>query len=440
MTTFYHYKPNGVVETTVADSQEEDADFRPGDDATQGRVKRMSAYIASGATFNPAVGVLRRPSGQCWLPQTNSLPQAQLPWPQQQIPHYYWPNHQYDSQSSPSTIASVGWNGVGDSTTISSVGRAYMYPDPETIRHQYTLHGLLPLLQPARRLHSLHEGPTMDIIEQDTGNVLFFQAPKKLLVLFLGRLVVNKFIRTTAREDNELWQGPPTCQEMCLPRGVASKAALRVLFSWMVRACQPHTMNNLEAIRVPNNTFAACSLAQTMELFGLYRDAYRVDLFITKDHFARPIFAVELEALWNCLSKDNKYVYTAIKIVGHRLRLQNNEAVKPMAGLEEILALLERQPDLAKRVRDPLENEKHRPTFGTEWTKNLNSKAPPLDSSQDVDIARINAVSDKPRLAASAKSTRKCAVLRIVDNSRQSSSDAASAATLHPAGEPKKQS
>jgi hypothetical protein len=216
----------------------------------------------------------------------------------------------------------------------------------------------------------------VDIIEQDTGFALAYQVPKKMLVLFLGRKVVNKFIRTIHREDDENWKGAPTSQEMNLPKGVASQASMKILVAWMFRACQYQTMGTMKQIRIPRNTFAACSLARTMELFELHKDALRVDHYIAATHFARPIFAGELETLWNCLGKGSRYVYAAIYVVGRRLRaFDAGSTGQDSLGIDaDMLAMLKEHPDLEARVRDPKLNEQHRPYFSTQWIKRLNDK------------------------------------------------------------------
>jgi hypothetical protein len=261
----------------------------------------------------------------------------------------------------------------------SSIGRmssaAYSsqrtpYPDPEDIRHLHTLHSLLPLIQHERKLHAL-QGRTLDIVEKDTGVVFAYQVPKKLLVLFLGRDVVNRFIRTIEREDKENWCGAPVRQELSIPKGQGSEYAFRILVSWMYQACRPKTMRRVQQFNVPSNTLTACTLAQILTLFGLHKDALRIDWAISKENFKRPIFAVELEALWNCLGEDNRYVCAAIKKVGQRLQQYEAGSTPQHRLWKEMLEMLEEYPPLKSRVRDLELNETHQPQFSTEWCKRL---------------------------------------------------------------------
>ncbi|EUC38460.1 hypothetical protein COCCADRAFT_32400 [Bipolaris zeicola 26-R-13] len=285
----------------------------------------------------------------------------------------HWSSDEYESSSYPTSSQAESMSTLGYAGWASHSGIAHPYPNPEDIRHMHTLHSLLPYLQPERKLNALH-GPAVDIIEQDTGVVLAYQVPKKLLVLFIGRRVVNKYIRTVQRQDGKSSSEPPTYQEMSLPRGVSSKAGMRVLIAWMARACQYHTMATMEQIRIPRKTFVACSLAQTMELLGLHKDALRVDNFIAQTHFVRPIFAVELEALWNCLGEENRYVYAAIRVVGNRLQTHESNDSKAVPGIDtDMYVTLKRYPQLEARVRDPELNERYHPHFSTNWTKNLGS-------------------------------------------------------------------
>ncbi|KAF2128954.1 hypothetical protein P153DRAFT_367253 [Dothidotthia symphoricarpi CBS 119687] len=243
----------------------------------------------------------------------------------------------------------------------------FPYPDPDSIRHFHTLHSFLPHLQPERKLGAL-DGPTIDIVEQHSGTIYIQNVPKKMLVLFLGRQTVNKFLRTIERVDNVNWRGGPTRQELRLPRGCASSSALEILIVWMRRACQHQTMGDMKQFLVPVNLFAACSLGSTLELFGLRKDALRVEMFIGKNHFQRPIFAVEMKALWSCLGETSRYTYGAIKVLGQRFRAyENGTEKKLLRDFDQILELLEAFPLLGARVRDGCLNERYAPTFGTKW-------------------------------------------------------------------------
>lgn len=296
----------------------------------------------------------------------------------------HWSSDEYESCDYPPSSQAESVSTLGYAGWASHSGVAHPYPNPEDIRHMHTLHSLLPYLQPERKLNALH-GPAVDIVEQDTGVVLAYQVPKKLLVLFLGRRVVNKYIRTIQRQDGKDSSEPPTSQEMSLPRGKSSKASIRVLIAWMARACQYSTMATMEQIRIPKKTFVACSLAQTMELLGLHKDAFRVDNFIAQTHFVRPIFAVELEALWNCLGEENRYVYAAIRVVGTRLQMHESNGSKAVPGIDaDMYATLKKYPQLEARVRDPELNERYHPNFSTDWTKGLRGKETNnrMDSSQ----------------------------------------------------------
>jgi hypothetical protein len=242
------------------------------------------------------------------------------------------------------------------------------YPNPEDIRHLHTLHSLLPCIDPGRRFNSLG-GPGVDIVEQGTGTVFAYDVPKKMLILFLGRSRVTKFIQTVRLVQDYRFKDPQKIQKVSIPQGVASRAAIRILVSWMTRACRPEYNGLVRQFDVPQNTFAACTLAQTLTLFGLYKDALRVDYTIARDHFIRPIFAVELAALWNCLGENSRYVYAALKVVGQRLRAYEVAASTKFPKHAEILQLLEEHPALKARVRDLDKNETYRPAFSTEWCR-----------------------------------------------------------------------
>jgi hypothetical protein len=244
------------------------------------------------------------------------------------------------------------------------------YPDPEHIRHLHTLQSLLPHIDPARKMRST-QGPTVNVIEQDTNTVFAFAVPKKLLVLFFGRRKVTQFIKTVGLRDMNRSDHQNNIQQLCIPPRISSSSAFKILVSWMKRACMPDTMNRMRQFNIPKHTFAACTLAQTLALFGLHKDAQRVDCKIAQEHLRRPIFAAELESLWNCLGENNRYTYAVIKVVGERLLEFGVDDGTDTRMWREILELMAKIPELDARVRDLELNEQYRPTFDTEWCKKL---------------------------------------------------------------------
>lgn len=362
MTTYYLYNKDGTV--TSSHMNPNARVFTAGAEGTtshEQHVDIVGAYLAHRKMCYPAFsgqGVSsghfpHQQEGQLFDSSAVSEPMERSHWSSDEHGSSSYPNSSHADSNS--ALGYAGW------TPLSDVARPY--PDPETIRHQHTLHSLLPYLQPERKLNALKE-QKIDIVEQETGVVFGHQVPKKMLVLFLGRKVVEKYIWTM-----------PTHQEMRLPRGKSSKSAIRVLIAWMVRACQLNTMGTMKPIHVPEKTFVACSLAQTMELFGLHRDALRVDHAIVNNHFVRPIFAGELEALWNCLGGESRYVYAAVKVVGKRIQDHEGGDSKVVRGIDEdMYALMKRHPRLEARLRDLSLNEQYKPNFSTDWIKKMVNK------------------------------------------------------------------
>ncbi|KAL1795466.1 hypothetical protein ACET3X_005690 [Alternaria dauci] len=390
MATYYHYDSEGKV--TVSAPHPTDWISTSGPSVANEYEQRgdiVGAFLARRAMAYPALGVPEALNvyGASYYPAM-SVFEGDADCESSDQSHLFSEadeDSRYTASSSPNTANTVGWAGWAFQSGVPQP-----YPNPEDIRHLHTLHSLLPYLQPERRLNAFN-GPVVDIIDQDTGFALAYQVPKKMLILFLGRQVVNKFIRTIHREDDENWKGAPTSQEMHLPRGVASQASVKILVAWMFRACQYHTMNTMKQIRVPTNTFAACSLARTMELFELHKDALRVDHFIAATHFTRPIFAVELETLWNCMGEESRYVYAAINAVSQRLRaFDAGSTGEATTGIDaDMLAMLKKHPDLEARVRDPKLNDQHRPYFSTQWIKKLEDKTSD-NPHHDVDESKKN--------------------------------------------------
>ncbi|KNG51087.1 hypothetical protein DDE82_005796 [Stemphylium lycopersici] len=382
MTTFYYYSEDGTITPSMLDPKAQDFTRGLPDITSHGQKEDIvGAYLARCEMAYPTAAghVFHRYPGSLYQQWSHPSNNPVNPHPMERS---HWPNDEHESSGYPSSPKTESASTLGFAGWASHSGMAHPYPNPEDIRHAHTLHSLLPYLQPERKLNALN-GPIIDIVEEDTGVMFAYQVPKKLLVLFLGRKVVNKFIRTTHREDDQRWTGAPTCQEMNLPCGKSSKSAIRVLISWMIRACQYHTMGTMKQIRVPKNTFVACSLAQTMELFNLHKDALRVDHYIAQTHFVRPIFTMELEALWNCLGEENRHVYAAIKVVGKRLQQYEASKNEVISGIDDhMYALLKEYPKLEARMRDLELNERHRPSFSTDWTKKLDSKAQKAERSK----------------------------------------------------------
>ncbi|KAL5116667.1 hypothetical protein ACEQ8H_005416 [Pleosporales sp. CAS-2024a] len=276
------------------------------------------------------------------------------------------PRHQNGKPDGSFQDQSRGWRG-----SISAVGAdgsthpQCPYPGLEAIRHLHTLYGLLPWINPGRRSCAMN-GPSLDIVEQDTRAVLAHDVPKKLLVLFFGRDVVNKFLVTVGTRKDDQRHGQ-RIQKLSIPTGISSRSAMRILLAWLSRACYQRSLQSMRQFNVPHNFFAACTLAQTLTLFGLQKDAERVDQTIAKNHMKRPIFATEIEQLWNCLGPSNRYTYAAIKVVGKRYREYEHGNNKAIRNPDEIKSLMERFPNLGARIKDGNVNEQYRPSFSTAW-------------------------------------------------------------------------
>jgi hypothetical protein len=377
-TTYYHYDKDGHLQSAstdrpVAHGLPGQLDFKYYEE----RGDIVGSYLARRGPTYPASTLSDDPSKASFEDEEYGEPSLDAHSDTtQDIRHQSTELYESYHGSSPN------WRYPDYASTIGYAGFAarsgcYLpYPNVEDIRHLHTLQSLLPFIQPERKLNALEDRTMiMDIVEDKTGEVFAYEVPKKLLVLFLGRKVVNKFIRTIEREDNEKWRGKPVVQELRIPKGEGTTQAFHVLVSWMRRACEYRTMGRMRQFRVPNTTLTACALAQILTLFGLHKDAERVNWTITKENFTRPIFPVELEALWNRLGEHNRYVYAAIKVISQRLRVYEIGSTRQHPIWEELVALLEEYPPLKARVRDLELNEKYSPTYDTEWCKKLDGAA-----------------------------------------------------------------
>jgi hypothetical protein len=166
----------------------------------------------------------------------------------------------YESYNHPGEGYPVNFKTVHHTTSRSSAHQYHPYPITDRIRHLHTLHSLLSHINPRHKLQALH-GPAVHVVERVTSKILAHSISKSLLVLFLGHEPIRRFIRTVGLYDtnrNDLFN---RIQELCIPLHVSSSAAIKILLAWMKRAYEPNTMDSMYHFSVPQNTFAACTLA-----------------------------------------------------------------------------------------------------------------------------------------------------------------------------------
>lgn len=246
-------------------------------------------------------------------------------------------------------------------------GDRHQYPNPELIRHFHTLHTLLPHIQP-ERLQNATFGPTLDIVEEHSGHIFAFAVPKKMLVLFCGRKVISRFLRTLEREENESSESGHLVQVLQFPRSYTNHIGVKIVINWMHLACH-RKPSDMRPVHLPKTLFAAISLSRALTAFGLHRDASRVDHFISVRLFARHLDLDEVVAIWRCLPKDSKYTYRMIEELRKQLQYYMNSEDKAHPDLEQFWEFLEQTPELKARVEDKDYNncDEYRPFFGTEW-------------------------------------------------------------------------
>lgn len=260
-----------------------------------------------------------------------------------------------------------GVTGADAPYAVNYGGDIFRYPNPEMIRDYHSLRSLLPYIQPARLRNSVY-GPTLDIVEEGTDRKFATAVPKKLLVLFCGRKVVNRFLRTIEQKYNGSRDISKVVQELCFPRYFVNHVGVQIVIAWMHQACYTPE-REMKPIRIPENLFAALSLSRTLTALGLHRDANRVDKRIANHHYKRPMYPDEIVSIWNCLPKDSKYTYRMIEDLRQKRSEYENGQTKVLPDAEKVLLFLEQHPELKARVDDEDYNnrEEFLPFFGTEW-------------------------------------------------------------------------
>ncbi|KAF1979242.1 hypothetical protein BU23DRAFT_642529 [Bimuria novae-zelandiae CBS 107.79] len=281
-----------------------------------------------------------------------------------------------ESAQSPTMVEYVSYGHPGGfsngatadpSLNFQDGGDVFRYTDPELIRGYHTLHSLLPHIQPAR-LQNSHSGPTLDIVEEQTNHKFAIRVPKKMLVLFCGREMISRFIRTLERKDNENWKGGPLQQELRFPCRYTNHIGIKILISWMAQACR-RGPGEMKPVRIPKNLFAAISLSRALAAFRLYLDANRVDNCIAARHYKRSLYLDEIISIWNCLPKDSRYTYRMVEDLRKQRCEYEQGNEKALLDAKKVLQFLEQHPELKARVDDKEYNdrEEFQPFFGTEW-------------------------------------------------------------------------
>ena len=244
-------------------------------------------------------------------------------------------------------------HGLDDSTLVSAqFPRTYLHPDDA--RQTCTLIEFVRSVDPVR-LNAALFGPCLDIIEEETGQMLFHRAMKRLLFLFCGRESIEKFIHPTERKDADgiFYKA----EEIRVPRASTGYIGLKVLMGWFQRAGKKEYMSTMLPIHVPENLFAAISLARTMTLFGLHRDARRVDRIVDRILCSRAIFASEVQTVWNLLPKDSRYTWRIVERVATQVEHYEMGFKKALPQPDQMFELLQKYPQLGKRVESRMGNK-----------------------------------------------------------------------------------
>lgn len=316
MTVYYQYDKNGLLQSTSTTDPSMGPTFSHNVNHYLEQGDIVGAYLAQRATIYPAQVFPVTYHGK--VPQNDGMNERDMDTYHYQR-HTLNIRHHAGEQNKP-----WAWKRCNrphlprmpvDIAAAPQAQSYYYYPHPDDVRHLHFLYSLLPLIDPARRFNCL-DGQMIDIVEEGTRNVLCHAVHKKLLVLFLGRTTIARLLVS----PYPLLGGNQKLQHLVMPRGLSSKSAWTILIAWMKRATLPNYVYDIEQFRVPHNLFAACTLAQTLSFVGLHKDAYRVDMTVSENHYVRPMYAAELEALWNNLGPDNRYTCAAIRMTKKQLQ------------------------------------------------------------------------------------------------------------------------
>lgn len=298
-----------------------------------------------------------------------------------------WPAVEYNQQLSTSLPAisnSMFDYGYGDEHVRVNANNTYysgseanplhQYPDLDLIRNHHSLYSILSFIEPSR-LHNALSGPFLNIVEEETARTFAIGISKKMMVLFCGRKMINKFLRTLEPEDNTTWKGGSMKQELRFPPGYTNRIGMKILIAWMVRACRQE-LSKTKHLRVPKSLFAAISLSRALTALGLHRDANWVDQCVASNHYMRPMYIDDIVSIWNCLPKDSKYTYRMVEELRKKMYEYSTGNKNALLEADRVFAFLEEQPDFKTRIENNDQNicEEHRSGFGTDCCVRAASK------------------------------------------------------------------
>jgi hypothetical protein len=187
--------------------------------------------------------------------------------------------------------------------------------------------------------------PLLDFVEEGSERVLLRDVPKQMLEIFLGRRNLAKFVCALELDDN----GVPILEEIRLPQFSTSHIALKIMVAWMHRACRQR--QGLHQIAVPDNLFAAITLARTLRLFGREIDAQAVDHAMSEHHYNKPLDVGQLKPVWNFLPKHSQYVARVIEMLKYQLKeYARAEDRTKFPQVPRLCEFIDGHPDLRNRV------------------------------------------------------------------------------------------
>jgi hypothetical protein len=278
----------------------------------------------------------------------------------EQNPEYYTPRHYAEPSHGPYAVyydPAVFTPAVG----IAHVDRRH--PDLDNIRRQDSLINFITKIPLYRRFLSLG-GPTVDIVEEITGEILCKAVPKSMLVLVFGRPEVSMHLFTVNRDDHEMNpRGYPRTQKFLVGAQETSADAWRILVAWMKRACGDPSRRNekLMELQVPDSLFVAVKLACTLRYMGLCIDADRIDSAIINNHLKRPLHLASVKAIWKSVPKDSKYTWRIIEVLKEQYSLPIVQARELLPDHTEMTEWLHGNPELRARMWQPGLNDVFKP-------------------------------------------------------------------------------
>ncbi|KAF2734199.1 hypothetical protein EJ04DRAFT_564478 [Polyplosphaeria fusca] len=228
-----------------------------------------------------------------------------------------------------------------DATTLPN----WTYQNVDELRTRSNLYEFATALDPSRRNNAIL-GLHIDIIDGISGHMIMPKVPKKLLMLFCGRDVLNPFLKTLSRYEK-------SAQQLRVPQSVAMQYGFHAVIGWMIHACQLPTTTSLRPIENPRNLFHTICICIVLDFFKLYRDRARMDVEVWKLMTNSRLYANQVKQVWDYVPRNSRYTFRLVRYLANVLSMGvKKQRRKALGNSDDLLRFIEANPDLKRMIEE----------------------------------------------------------------------------------------